>query len=656
MRLICLIFFCVFSHSIMAANQPSTNQSIRVSDVVKQLFELSHQQASQQQTDKQRQAQRAIVFQSLRQLDTLIRAGLPGLALSLLETQQKKRQTYTVGWYAFEYKRIVIYAAMENWSALNKRVDWLLQSTRDRGLITEKIALWFETQQVIARLQSGRASLALRQLERLIWTHDIDHINRTLPAVWRRLVIRAYVRLQLYEDAQKALVKYNQDFKQSGKDTDWQLLQVRILLRTGRPQQAAQVLATIQPEHLSATSRALKLLAELQSDTQAANQQQGLTRIQTIAAQLDKRLNGSTLQTSTRWAYAYVAYRAAVILNNPVNQIRYLEIMLSLAPEHPVPGKNYTVSADALWQLYRQAGLLIANKHNLLIGDDQSWLALIKTEKAGGQALYLNVALAFEAKKTVFIQLANAAIVSILAKKKNGLTLIDQLYFHSNQIHDITVLPVPMRYRLVDYDLHRGAIKQASRLMDTLPEPPQGQSLFDWRLRKARLLVFEGKYQQSYDLLYTTLSPLTELNKISLDRYIQVVFDFQTVQQHRQALRLFDLIKPEWLNGELKREIYFWKAQSYAALNEQDMAALFYLRSAQALAGKENDLWGQSARFKAAGALVKAGIYTDAEKVYRDLLAITVTESRKLLIKQNLQHIKLLKRAQQIKQHPSTSR
>jgi len=128
-----------------------------------------------------------------------------------------------------------------------------------------------------------------------------------------------------------------------------------------------------------------------------------------------------------------------------------------------------------------------------------------------------------------------------------------------------------------------------------------------------------------------------------LDRYIQVLFDFQTVQQHENALYLFDLIKPAWLNDKLKREIYFWKAQSHYALEQYDQSALFYLKSASALKSEENDLWGQSAKFKAAGALLKAGIYDDAKKVYSDLLLITLSESRKSLIKQNLQQIRLLK-------------
>ena len=69
------------------------------------------------------------------------------------------------------------------------------------------------------------------------------------------------------------------------------------------------------------------------------------------------------------------------------------------------------------------------------------------------------------------------------------------------------------------------------------------------------------------------------------------------------------------------------------------------MSSARAVTGEGNDLWGQSARFKAAESLVLAGIFDDAKKIYSELLLVTDSESRKALINQNLQKIRLLKSA-----------
>jgi tetratricopeptide (TPR) repeat protein len=158
-------------------------------------------------------------------------------------------------------------------------------------------------------------------------------------------------------------------------------------------------------------------------------------------------------------------------------------------------------------------------------------------------------------------------------------------------------------------------------------------------------LILQGEYQSSEDLIRKTFSENARITRDELDRYIQVVFDFQTVQQHERAIRLFDIVSLDGLDEKLKREIYFWKAESYFSLKEYDRAALFYLESSRAVADAEHDLWGQSARFKAGQALMLAEIYDDAKKVFSDLLLVTASDSRKAIIEQNLQKIRLLKSA-----------
>jgi len=609
--------------------------------------------------EAERDVKKSIVFESLSQLDELISAGVPALALSLLEVEQKKRPEFTADWYAFEYKRVATYSAMADWSALIDRVDWLFETADPDRQITEKIQLWFETQQVIARLQSGMAQQALQQLRRLIWRHDIKQINPSLPSVWRRLIIRAYVLLGINEDAQKALVKYNRDFSERSSKSEpkkselnWQLLQARILLLTGRPKQAEKLLSLIPDEQMSQGADALRMLAQLQSHSQISNALSPMSSkkqkpIKKIAKDLQEKLSGKLLSPSARWAYSYVAYRAAIVLNDMASEISYLEAMLSLSVDYPVLGESYNVSVDDLWQLYESEGMALSNDNNLLVGDDTAWQTLSAKiqKKSKEKSLYLNVALALNSYQPQTKQTAHAEIVKHLQQRRNGLELINQLYLHSKRINDFSVLPEVVRYQLVDYALNEGEISQAARLMKSLTEPPDGQSAFEWRMRKARVLVLEGNYDESVRLLTHALEVRVEIEDKMLDRYIQVLFDFQTVQQHQKALFLFDLIKPAWLSDKLKREIYFWKAQSFYALEQYDQSALFYLKSAGALESEKDDLWAQSARFKAAGALVKAGIYEDAKKVYSDLLLITASESRKALITQNLQKIRLLRNA-----------
>ena len=171
-------------------------------------------------TKKAGKNKQSVTFESLEQLNQLIEVGVPALALSLLEDEQKKREQFTADWYSFEYKRIVILSSLERWQQVVDRVRWLIETTIPGRNITSKIRLWFETQQVIARLQLKQSDLALDQLQKLLWHSSSKDRDPSLPVVWRRLVIRAYLQLQLDDDARKALVKYNRDYKSDANDID----------------------------------------------------------------------------------------------------------------------------------------------------------------------------------------------------------------------------------------------------------------------------------------------------------------------------------------------------------------------------------------------------------------------------------------------------
>ena len=584
----------------------------------------------------------SVTFKSLKQMDELIDLGMPALALNLLEDEQTQRPAFSADWYAFEYKRILLLSALERWQQVIERTQWLFDTAAKERHITKKIRLWFETQQVIARLQLKQSEQALEQLQHLLWDTDEEHRDPSLPVVWRRLVIRAYLQSHVDDDARRALVKYERDYKTEEQNIDWVLLQAQVMLRTNRPQQAIQLLEKIPLEN-AVDVEALLLIAQLQHDPKKAA---------TINQQMREKLDGQLLNRSARWAYSYVAYLCSKILNEQAAQISNLESMLSLGIETPVFDESYQVTADDLWGMYNEQGLILANDSGLLFGNDEQWQKrsdqLLK--KAPEKALALNTALVLHTNDFSTMQQQHKTIVEILEKRKNGLELINQLYLHSNKVTDVNVLPDEVRYRLVDYALSEGDYYEAAKIMKSLQEPPKGNTLFDWRMRKARVLILQGEYQNSEDLIRKTFSENAKITRDELDRYIQVVFDFQTVQQHERAIRLFDIVSLDGLDEKLKREIYFWKAESYFSLKQYDRAALFYLESSRAVADAEHDLWGQSARFKAGQALMLAEIYDDAKKVFSDLLLVTTSDSRKAIINQNLQKIRLLKSTVNTKQ------
>ncbi|PCI08547.1 MAG: hypothetical protein COB77_01990 [Gammaproteobacteria bacterium] len=578
----------------------------------------------------------SVTFESLVQMNELIVLGLPGLALSLLNDEQQKRPPFTADWYAFEYKRIVLMAALEQWARLIERTQWLFEKANREEHITKKIRLWFETQQVIARLQLNQSEQALSQLQTMLWQVKSENRDKSLLAVWRRLVTRAYLQLKQNDDARRALVKYEADYVDEVMDIDWVLLQAQVLLETHRPRQAIRKLKRIQNDNINAIDvEALLSIAQLRDQPKQAS---------LINQQMRKKLQANALTRAERWAYSYVAYLASTFLSNYSDQVLNLETMLSLGIDYPVLNDNHQVNADDLWVLYHKRGIAIANEHGLLFGNEKQWQTLsdklITTNP--NDALALNAALILQTKVLSMGQ-QHTAIVEILEKKRDGLALINQLYLHSSKVPEVNVLPDEVRYRLVDYALAKGVYLDAAKIMKSLDEPPQGNTLFDWRMRKARVLVLQGEYQQSEALIRKTLKQKTNISRAELDRYIQVVFDFQTVHQHQQAIYLFDLLSFDSLDEKLIREISFWKAESYFEMKKHDLAALYYLKSARAISEAYDDLWAQSARFKAGQALLLAEIYNDAEKVFSELLLVTVSDSRKALINQSLQKVRLLK-------------
>ena len=596
--------------------------------------ETSVSKPAEQAETRRVETTQSVTFKSLAQMNELIELGVPALALSLLEDEQKKRPAFSADWYTFEYKRILLLAALERWQQLIERTQWLFDAAEKNGHITRKIRLWFETQQVIARLQMKQGEQALDQLQHLLWNTSPEYRDASLPVIWRRLVIRAYLQLQADDDARRALVKYERDYQTDETNIDWMLLQAQVLLRTHRPQQAIALLEKIPLEN-AIDVEALLLIAKLQNQPKSAAK---------IYQQMRERLDGKVLSLPARWAYSYVAYLASRVLSDLPAQILNLEAMLSLGMEYPLFDENYQVTADDLWQAYNKLGLITANDNALLFGNDAQWQALSDKliAKEPEKALALNVALVLHTDNFSTKQQQHKTIVEIIERRKNGLELINQLYLRSSKVTDVNVLPDEVRYRLVDYALSEGSYAEAATIMKSLQEPPQGKTLFDWRMRKARVLILQGEYEQSETLIRKTFAEKNSITRAELDRFIQVVFDFQTVQQHQQAIHLFELISLENLDESLKREIFFWKAESYFSLKKYDRAALFYLESARAVAGADNDLWAQAARFKAGKALMLAEIYDDAKKVLSDLLVITASDSRKAIINQNLQKIRLL--------------
>ncbi|MGD2160374.1 MAG: hypothetical protein PVG94_04275 [Gammaproteobacteria bacterium] len=570
----------------------------------------------------------SLAFKSLEQLEELTKIGLSGLALRMIDQQQKIYPEFTPDWYAFEFKRIQTLSSLEQWQDIIDRVDVLLAKARPGQQITPRIAGWFKTQRAMALLKLGDAEQALRETRALLWQGKGE--DRDLTAFWRRLIIRAYLQLDSAEDAHKGLLKYRQDY--GDYKTDWKLLQAQALLRAGRPAEVVDLLA----EEESDKANALRLLASVRARPDRASH---------YIKDARARLADASLSQPAQRAYNYVLYEAYLQNKDLAAAAETAEQLLVLSRSQAMLGEEFTISADDLWGLYEQIGERAGNQYNLLKGDETAWYQragnIRKKQPVRARGMYTVIAFttADDAKR----QLAHKELVDSLSTTDGGLEVVNQLYMQSTRAGATANLPVDVRYRLVDHALSVGDISLAAAMMASLPQPPEGQGYFDWQMRKARVLILEGEHEQGEAVLKASLQNINELNAEMVDRYLQVVFDLQTIRRHEQALELFDLLPIEAMEDRPRREIYYWKAESNFELERYDQAAMLYMKSASAGDETMSDLWAQSARFKAADALLKAKLYDDAQYAYSELLRITSSDARKRLIRQKLQHIQLLR-------------
>lgn len=568
-----------------------------------------------------------------QKIDELLVLGIPGLALRMIDKEQPEMAEQTLNrWLQWEYIRIRLLQRLEQWDDLINRIESQLPLLRTKSVLSIDIN-WFKTRQVDAYLQSNRPQLALSMLQQLLWTTDV-YVSTDVIALWRRQVIHSYLNQDRVQDAQRAMQRYAQDYGNLPNEDgmQWTILQARLLMRTERVNEAIRLL---QQQDLP-EAMALLDLARLQA---------GQVSAAALRKQIKSRLKEHAEDSRLLRLDWYVLLQAALKDGNYYQQILALESLLSMnslqALEPVFDGFRREVSADALWQAYEHYGLHIANKRQLLRGDDDTWLSKINKEKKKTyQARGLYTVLAFNSLEQSVRDQAFEQLVKVLETRYEGLDLVHYLFMGSQRISDLSIVPLKIRYQLVDYALARADLKSAARIMEKLEQPPEGEELFGWNLRRARVMILGGQYDEGDALLNSLLKSQDTLETNELDPFMQVVFDFQNVQEHRRALQLFDKLQAYPLSPKVQREIIFWRAESLQAMGDYEQAAYLFLISARPL-DDTIDPWFHTASFRAAESMEQANLLNDARRQYLKLLRFTANAARKAIIQQRLQQLQL---------------
>ncbi len=548
------------------------------------------------------------------------RAGTPAMALRLMDRNQPSAGADPGPWQRWERARIDIYRSQGDWPAIMARADAL------PGAMAPGFAAWLRTQAVAAALALRQGEQARRRLMVLIWDGSPDALSRYLPQ-WRRMVIRSYLIDGRVQDAQTAMLRYQLDYGDGGDD--WRLLRARVLLRAGRPAEAAAVLSRGK----TAGARVLSLLARSRAGTISFQQARGESKPMLDGGKLDAAL------AYRLWATLAEAGQKA---GNAAGTVDALEHALSFKRRAGDPDGLVSVRADTLWDAYAAYAQRLANRRQLLVGSFADWLSLAarlaRRHPLDARALYAYLVLHADSAAR---RKAATRLVDLLSGDPERVQVLRQLFLESRHFVNLEAVPEPARRVLVDQAIAEGDTGLASRLMSGLTQAPAGADPLRWQLRRARVLILGGHHAEGVQVLRDLAEQPKVLEGDGFGRLTRVLLELANLGENQDAYDLFARLLAQVADPGHQRELLSWMADSRAAQQRYEEAALLYLKSAILPDVNSMDPRARTARYHAAEMLGKANLKSDARSVYRGLLGVTKEPARRAALERAIQELRL---------------
>ncbi len=554
-----------------------------------------------------------LLSRGLKRVDWLERSGALGLAESVL-VEQRPGVDDAEPWMQWERR---LWQNLRNrglWEQLANRANQI-PSTLPRSFQLEARTIGIEALMQQRRFREARASLRLVLFEVEMTPQSRSNL--------RRKIFLSYLWDDNFSDADTAMRRYQQEYFPD--DRAWNLMRARVLLKTGQPETAVSQLASAS----NVEARILRLYGRLLSGTMKPDEVIGKA-----LAIKEKRLKPE--QILERWVLiAEAAGRAGEL----PRRVEALEQALSISTDSSrvfIKVQDQDL-VDAYLDLARASG----NDAHLLIGDFGGWLdyadSLSHDSPIGSRAVYTYIG--HSADEPSLISEAYGRLASSLRKSDLN-SLIFRLFGDSRPLGGYELMGNAVGLSLSEDALKQGDIKLAAALSAPITQPPSGVSHLDWQLRQARMSIYAGNVGNGISILAGLLDILNTASEAETDRVLQILFDLQTLGRHEDALPLFTQIYKLASTKQQKREILFWLAESLEASDMPEDAALLFLRSATMAAGE--GLWLETARYRAAVALQKAGLIEDARVLYQKLLATTRDPKRREQLTRKLQDLWLL--------------
>jgi hypothetical protein len=577
---------------------------------------------------------------ALAEVERLARAGALDLALARLDAAQPVAEQALAEWSDWERARLDILRARRDWRGLVARTASLPAGV-DPAL-REQAA----TVRVDALLELGDGAAARAAIVALLWGDEVPPPE--LVDRWRRQLVRSYAVAGDQADAAVAIQRHRQDDPQGA--AGWSTLEAELLLRAGEPKRARRALAAGADPAAGARGEARAQLLAALAGLRAGSDPAGAVFERAVKLASAKDLIAR--DRALAWA---VAAEAAATQGNAAARIAALERGLAAQGRDADPRAFLAIAPGDVWDAYRRYGEALGNQLELVVGSERDWFLAASnrfdSEPVAARALSVVVArTAYEEEQR---QVAEWQFAQLLARERDGGRVLAALYLDPARDADPAMIPAPIRYLLLDPVLAIPDIPLASRLLEGLVAPPEGADPGEWHLRRARVFVLAGRSADGVAALEALLAGGAPFE---LDRFLQVVFDMQTLGAHAEALRFLVPLTEQVAEPRQRRELEFWSADSLAALGEHGEAARRYLLSAAGQDPHAMDPWAQTARYRAAQELAEDGRHADARRQYTMLINATDDPARQAMLRHELQQLLLEREGGPAPDRPSEGR
>ncbi len=549
---------------------------------------------------------------TLARIRGLRQSGASGLALALLKQIETQHKT---DWLEWEQELWLALRAAGEYTNLLSRLQSALP--RLHGMLKARVYVEIAGVHIV---QDDPKSA--RSVLRRMWIDSEPDSQTAMSA--RRLMIDAYRAENLFVDANVACSRFQSEYYPD--DASWGELRATILLESGRPGEALRYLVGQQGKQ----AERLRLIARLREGSYSADDV--LNRLGSLAEQPNDGTDAHLY-----WGTMAEAALAAKVWSSRVKALEWL-LVSGVKTKAPVP----PTTRVQLLTAYNKLAEEILPTIPFGAQDPGSWIDAVENAGVGseGQRALLVTILRRGVKEDAAGILTRSLVESLIETKLSPLVLL--LYGETAPMGSESQIEDDLLQALAQEAVQNKRYTLAAHLSAKMRAPPPNMSEGEWVLRRSRIQIFAGQADDGLTLVVDWLSGSDQLSEKMLDRVMQVFFDLQTIGRHALALKGFVRVANLVQTPRQKQELFFWMAESHAALNEHVRSADLFLRSAVVDPRIDTkSRWSQSARFKAAIQLTHAGLLADARLIYLDLLQQADDRNQQLVLRQKIQDLNL---------------